>query len=52
MVRMVRMVRMTRIRGSQRVLCNSENGRERLEGFIPVIEDWHTKMCFMEVNIL
>ena len=41
-----------RIRGSQRVQFNSENGDERLEGFIPVIEDWHTKMCFMEVNIL
>ena len=32
-----------RIRGSQRVLFNSENGREHLEGFIPMIEDWHTK---------
>ena len=41
----------SRIRGSQRILFNSENGRERLEGFIPVIEDWHTKMCFMEVNM-
>ena len=40
-----------RIWGSQRVLFNSENGRERLEGFIPVIEHWHTKMCFMEVNM-
>ena len=41
----------SRIRGSQRVLFNSENGTERLEGFIPMIEDWHTKMCFMEVNM-
>ena len=40
-----------RIRGSQRVLYNSENGRERLQGFIPMNEDWHTKMCFMEVNM-
>ncbi|KAL5517099.1 hypothetical protein EMCRGX_G002570 [Ephydatia muelleri] len=38
-----------RIRGSQRVEFNAENGDERLEGFFPVIEDWHTKMCFMEV---
>ena len=30
-----------RIQGSQRVLFNSENGSERLEGFIPMIEDWH-----------
>ena len=40
-----------RIRSSQRIQFNLENGDERLEGFIPVIEDWHTKMCFMEVNI-
>eukprot|EP00731_Ephydatia_muelleri_P020858 Em0013g585a len=38
-----------RIRGSQSILSNSDNGEERLEGFVPVIEDWHTKMCFMEV---
>ena len=40
-----------RIQGSARVLFNSENGRERLEGFIPMIEGWHTKMSFMEVNM-
>eukprot|EP00731_Ephydatia_muelleri_P038275 Em0702g2a len=34
---------------NQRVEFNAENGDERLEGFFPVIEDWHTKMCFMEV---
>ena len=39
-----------RIRGSQSILSNSDNGEERLEGFVPVIEDWHTKMCFMEVT--
>ena len=37
-----------RIRGSQSILSNSDNGEERLEGFVPVIEDWikdwHTKM--------
>ncbi|KAL5506330.1 hypothetical protein EMCRGX_G007948 [Ephydatia muelleri] len=37
-----------RIRGSQSIFSNSDNGEERLEGFVPVIEDWHTKMCFME----
>ena len=36
-----------RIRGSQSILSNSDNGEER---FVPVIEDWHTKMCFMEVT--
>lgn len=39
----------SRIRSAQRVLRNSESRNERLEGFIPVIEDWHTKMCFLEV---
>ena len=34
----------TRIPGSQSILSNSDNGEERL---VPVIEDWHTKMCFM-----
>ena len=37
-----------RIRDSQRILFKSENGRERLKG---LIEDWRTKMCFMEVNM-
>ena len=40
-----------RIRGTQCALSNSENGSERLEGFIPVIEDWHTKLCYMQVNL-
>jgi L1 cell adhesion molecule like protein len=40
-----------RIRGSQKVLSNSESGKERLEGLIPVIEDWHTKMTFMKVHV-
>ena len=38
-----------RIRGCQRVLSNSSSGEERLEGLIPVVEDWHAKMCFMKV---
>ena len=39
-----------RVRGSQDSHYNSNNGRRRLEGFIPVIEDWHTKMCAMKVR--
>ena len=39
-----------RVRGSQDSRYNSNNGRRRLEGFIPVIEDWHTKMCAMKVR--
>ena len=38
-----------RIRGSQRVRSNAERGKEKFKGFIPVVEDWHAKMCFMEV---
>ena len=39
-----------RIRCSQGVQFNAENGEERQEGIIPVIEDWHAKMCCMKVN--
>lgn len=28
---------------------NSEDGRGKLEGFIPVAQDWHAGMCFMQV---
>ena len=38
-----------RVRGCQRVKANSHTGRSRYEGLVPVIEDWHTKMCFMKV---
>eukprot|EP00731_Ephydatia_muelleri_P004230 Em0002g406a len=38
-----------RVRGSQSIRRNSDNGRMRLDAFIPVVEDWHTKMCFMQV---
>ena len=44
-----------RIRGSQSLLSNSDNGEERFEGFVPVIEDWkkigtQRCMCIMEVT--
>lgn len=39
-----------RVRGSQSIRRNSDNGRMRLDAFIPVVEDWHTKMCFMQVS--
>ena len=39
-----------RVRGSQSIRRNSDNGRMRLDAFIPVVEDWHTKMCFMQVT--
>eukprot|EP00731_Ephydatia_muelleri_P006750 Em0003g998a len=37
-----------RVRGSQDALLNSESGMQRVQGLIPVIEDWHTKMCYMQ----
>eukprot|EP00731_Ephydatia_muelleri_P034358 Em0056g17a len=39
----------SRFHGSQGILHNCDNGGERGEGLIPVIEDWHTKMCYMKV---
>ena len=42
-----------RIRDNQGVQLNAENGEEaeRLEGIVPVIEDWHAKMCYMKVSL-
>ena len=40
-----------RIRGSKGVVSNSQSGTGRLEGLVPVVEDWHTKMCLLEVRI-
>ena len=39
-----------RARGSQRISDNSKTGVERLEGLTPVVEDWHAKMCLLEVS--
>ena len=36
-------------KGAQRIRSNSEHPVGRLEGFIPVFEDWHAKVCLMEV---
>ena len=44
-------VTVVRALSGQAVRANSENQRQRLQGFVPTIEDWHTKMCFMEVSI-
>lgn len=38
-----------RIRGSKRAESNGECGSDCLDGFCPVVEDWHTKMCLLEV---
>ena len=35
--------------GSKRERCNECRGTDRLEGLVPVIEDWHAKVCFLKV---
>ena len=39
-----------RVRGSKQVRSNSERGQDRLEGLVPVVEDWHAKGCFLTVR--
>lgn len=41
-----------RMRGAQKIRGNSETSQQRLDGILPVAEDWHAKMCFLEVNII
>lgn len=40
-----------RARGAQLIRSNSDLGKERLDGFLPVAEDWNAKVCFMEVCV-
>lgn len=40
-----------RARGSQRIRMNSETALDRLEGLLPVTEDWHTRLCLLVVSI-
>lgn len=37
-----------RVRGSQGIRANSSTGSDRLEGFVPVIEDWHAKVILLK----
>lgn len=46
------MVTTKRARGGQGIRENSNRGRDRLEGLVPVVEDWHAKMCLICVSIL
>ena len=39
-----------RVRGAQMVRRNSTHALGRLEGFIPVSEDWHAKVCLLQVG--
>ena len=38
-----------RTRGCKEVMSTADRGTERLEGLIPVVENWHAKMCLLEV---
>lgn len=43
-------VTVARIRAAQYAKRNSERPTKRLDGFIPVIEDWHTKANILDVS--
>ena len=38
-----------RARSAQAQRQNSESACNQLRGFTPVVEDWHAKLCFLEV---
>ena len=40
-----------RMKGSKSMLEDSQHDARRLDGFIPVVEDWHTKVCLLEVRL-
>ncbi len=39
-----------RARGSQKLRGNAIRPRDRLDGLVPVCEDWHAKGCFITVS--
>lgn len=39
-----------RIRGAQRLRSNSNDGTARLEGLVPIVENWHARVIFLEVS--
>ena len=38
-----------RVRGAQSICANHETNMDKLSGFTPVVEDWHTKMTLLKV---
>ena len=40
-----------RCRSAQNAKIQSTNLKERLQGLIPKVEDWHARMRFLQVNI-
>ena len=41
-----------RARASIKIKANSESPSTRLEGFLPTVEDWHTKLTLFEVRYI
>ena len=43
---------LTRVRavGGQNIRMNSDSARDRLQGVVPVTEDWHAKACLLGVR--
>ena len=40
-----------RARSAKRNMANGDSGLSRLEGFIPVVEDWHSQLTLLSVRI-
>ena len=40
-----------RMKGAKSMHEVSQHDAGRLDGFIPVVEDWHTKVCLLEVRL-
>lgn len=40
-----------RIRSAHAIRKNSNSTEHRLEGIVPFVQDWHAKLCFMQVRL-
>ena len=45
------MLTSARIQGTQALRSTEETAVERLEGVVPVTEDWHSRMTSMKVSV-
>ena len=41
-----------RARGALLIREDCDLGKDRLDGLLPVTEDWHAKLCLMKVTIV
>lgn len=39
-----------RVRGAQALRMSQDKAKDRLEGIVPVVEDWHARMTLMKVR--